>query len=451
MADFKDIALAHVRLDTENPRLADDKKNQPATLKAILADQSDKVMVLARDIARNGLNPLDRFMVMQASDDANDYIALEGNRRLTALKLLANPKLGTDLLAKAQVSKLEKLSAEAGIDNTMLLSCAVVADRGEARHWLRLRHGGQMKGAGVVEWGATEGQRFEARTDKASPELQVLSLLVEKEHITRDQLDSISITALRRLFADDAVRQKLGIEINRKQAEVKKLYPEKEVLKGLTAVAQKLADEDFKVRDIYAADDRKAFVSSIKSTQLPNPKSKLAKAEPLGNGSVGALGTGGGGTGQKGAGGKKPTVRKHVVPTKPALKVSKQKSKDIYIELQILRLEDHTISGGVMLRVFLELTIDHYMDVNSLTVPPKKHETLREKLKVVVSHLQAAGAMSKDHLKALRHIADNTTDLFLASIESLNAYVHSSDFKPTPKEVRTAWDRLEPFFVHIWK
>lgn len=447
MADFKDIALAHVRLDTENPRLADDKQNQPATLKAILADQSDKVMVLARDIARNGLNPLDRFMVMQAPDDANDYIALEGNRRLTALKLLANPKLGTDLLAKAQVSKLEKLSVEAGIDNTMLLSCAVVADRGEARHWLRLRHGGQMKGAGVVEWGATEGQRFEARTDKASPELQVLSLLVEKEHITREQLDSISITALRRLFADDAVRQKLGIEINRKQAEVKKLYPEKEVLKGLTAVAEKLADEDFKVRDIYAADDRKAFVSSIKSSQLPNPKAKLAKAEPLGTGSVGVLGgiaAGGGPTGK--GGGKKATTRRYVAPTKPALKIDNPRIKDIYIELQSLRLEEQTNAGGVMMRVFLELSVDQFIKKHKLG----KRDSLRKKVIAVKDHFKATGVMTDSELAPVQKaISDGS--FFATSIDTFNAYVHNEHFSPTPKEVRLAWDHLQGFFVNIWK
>ena len=447
MADTKDIALAHLRLDTSNPRLADDKQSQPAALKAMMESQGAKLIELAKDIAKNGLNPLDGFLVMQVEDAPNDYTVLEGNRRTTALKLLASPKLGAETFARGQLSKLETFAKEAAITNNTEITCAVVRDRDEAIHWLRLRHGGELDGAGLVRWGTPERERFESRAGKTSPELHVLSLLVNKGLISQQESEEVKITNLRRLLSDGHVRQKLGVDIDRKTGVVKTLYPEKDVLKGLTAIAQKLANDDFTVRSIYTDGDRAGFIGGFKASELPNPKTKLVTAVALergdvGNGLAGAKSS-------KLSGGKKASARRHVAPTKPALKVDQKRIKHIYSELQSLRLEDHTNSGAVMLRVFLELTVDHYIEVNSVPKPPK--ETLREKLKAVIKHLTTTGAMSKDQLRPIRKVADDTRDFLAATIEAFNAFVHSKDFEPSPRDVRVAWDNLEGFFVHIWK
>ena len=448
MAETKSIALARLLLDSSNPRLGDETKSQPDTIRAMLLAQGDKLVELAEDIIEHGLSPLDGFLVMPVEGSTTEYVVLEGNRRATALKLLVNPKLGAEVLKKAQVTKLERLAKTGEITNDTKVPCAVVKrrDDGEAVHWLRLRHGGEMDGAGLVRWGAADRERFEGRTaGKVNPELDVFGLMTAAAHLSGDDASRIKLTNLQRLLRDEHVRDVLGIEIDRKQGLVTSHYPKAEVMKGLSALAKKMVHPEFTVYDIYKAGNRKEFMGKFKASELPNPKTKLSKPQPLEAGAGGAAGGGAGGGGGKG-GGKKPTTRKHVAPSKPALKISEKRIKDIYIELQSLHLEHHTNSGGVMLRVFLELTVVHYLEFHKLPQVGK----LAHRLSTVRGHLKKTGVMTDDQLKAVSK-AISDPGFLATSIDALHTYVHDKEFSPTPRDVRITWDNLQGFFVNIWQ
>ena len=51
-------------------------------------DQQEAIIRLARNIAERGLNPTKRLLVKEAN---GKYVVLEGNRRITVLKLMSNP------------------------------------------------------------------------------------------------------------------------------------------------------------------------------------------------------------------------------------------------------------------------------------------------------------------------------------------------------------------------
>ena len=57
----------------------------------MIADQKGKLVVLAKDIFENGLSPTDLIMVVRMTEGKNQYKVLEGNRRVTCLKLIDNP------------------------------------------------------------------------------------------------------------------------------------------------------------------------------------------------------------------------------------------------------------------------------------------------------------------------------------------------------------------------
>jgi len=68
MTTSREIELSRLRLDPTNPRLDDGKQTQREALTAMLEAQGAKLVTLARDIAHNGLSPLDRFLVIEAED-----------------------------------------------------------------------------------------------------------------------------------------------------------------------------------------------------------------------------------------------------------------------------------------------------------------------------------------------------------------------------------------------
>src|SRR5690242_11222372 len=99
------IPIGKLLLDLENPRLAQGPESQRDALHALLRAEGRKTLELARSISESGPNPSERFMVIEAPDQPDRYIVLEGNRRLAALRLLAEPKQNGEGVLKAPTLK----------------------------------------------------------------------------------------------------------------------------------------------------------------------------------------------------------------------------------------------------------------------------------------------------------------------------------------------------------
>ena len=445
MTESRDIPLSRLRLDPVNPRLDDGKQTQREAFSAMLQAQGAKLVVLARDIVHNGLSPLDRFLVIQAEGSQDEYIVLEGNRRLAAIKLLLNPDLGANSLSVAEVRSLRELSSSSPYQADSEVDCVLVEDRDQAIHWLRLRHGGELDGAGTVDWGATERDRFESRAGKSSPELQLLQFAVAQKAITEEDAQLVSITNLRRLLNDRTVRDTLGIEIDRKAGTVSTRYPAAEVVKPVKKLFGDLASDDFVVGRIYRKEDREEYMREFGRSNRPDPKSRRPAAAVLSAAAGSATGASTGKSAK--AGGRVKARRKTVAPTTLSLRIDQRRLKDIYRELQRLKVEDHANAGAVLLRVFLELTVDDFIAKNRVSLKPSAK--LANRLQAVHDHMLTAGTMTRAELAPIRK-AISGQDLIAASIPLFNLYVHELSVSPSPSDVRAGWDNLESLFTRIW-
>ncbi|WP_208442466.1 ParB/Srx family N-terminal domain-containing protein, partial [Bartonella raoultii] len=149
MASTKKISLKKLKLDPENPRIPTCSTEEDAI---DLLCGAEQILELAKDIAENGISPCEKLIVLQ---DREKYIAVEGNRRLVALKLLDNPSLAP----KHLFWKFSQYSAsrQVQIDS---VECVIVSDRKEAKHWIETKHSGQNKGKGVKPWNAIQKARY---------------------------------------------------------------------------------------------------------------------------------------------------------------------------------------------------------------------------------------------------------------------------------------------------
>src|SRR5713101_7496103 len=105
MPESRSIQIEKLLLDVENPRLGQGLGGQVETAQAMLNAERKKTLVLADDIKNHGLNPADRFMVM-GSGKGDTYVVLEGNRRLTALRILQDPSIAAPILKSPSQKKL---------------------------------------------------------------------------------------------------------------------------------------------------------------------------------------------------------------------------------------------------------------------------------------------------------------------------------------------------------
>ena len=86
------IRIANLHLDLRNFRF-EEQHSQKEAIATMIADQKNKLVALAKDIFENGLNPTDLIIVVRLNEGNNQYRVLEGNRRVTCLKLINNPSL----------------------------------------------------------------------------------------------------------------------------------------------------------------------------------------------------------------------------------------------------------------------------------------------------------------------------------------------------------------------
>lgn len=245
---YKDriLKVSELFLDESNPRFPE-VRNQRDAIEAMLEDQGDKIANLAMDIYSNGLNPSSRLIVFK---EKNRFTDGDGNRRLTALKILETPSLA-DSYPRIK-KKIQQILATKGSVPTEV-SCVVFMQRKQARRWIENNHDGEQEGRGVVRWNAEQKDRFRG---KPSIGLAALDELSASNEITDDDRSRINKSTLDRLL--EYKNSKAALSISRDGE--KFIFGDKDKLK--LAV---LGLRDQKVDRVYTSAKGKDYLSEVLS------------------------------------------------------------------------------------------------------------------------------------------------------------------------------------------
>ena len=159
MPEHLELSIDELLLDRDNPRLGS-VSSQSDALASLVRLNPGHFRNLMASIRDDGLDPGDSLYVIR-SEDGQDFVVLEGNRRLSALKVLSNP----DVLAGTDLSDSEKrpLVQEAmGFEPSQVepIRCVRFDDRADADDWIRRRHTGVADGEGRIQWKPLEKQKF---------------------------------------------------------------------------------------------------------------------------------------------------------------------------------------------------------------------------------------------------------------------------------------------------
>ncbi|HNX76650.1 MAG TPA: hypothetical protein PLM07_12605 [Candidatus Rifleibacterium sp.] len=146
---FKEIDIGQLKLDRQNPRLPEQIKGKDtrAILNWMLSDAT--LIDLMASIAENGFFPGEPIIAM---NDGNGHVVIEGNRRLAAIMLLAEPELAT-ISPKAVYGLSEIARSKNSLPEKIWVY--VVADRSEVGNYLAFRHV-----TGVKSWPVISKARY---------------------------------------------------------------------------------------------------------------------------------------------------------------------------------------------------------------------------------------------------------------------------------------------------
>ena len=449
------VAVSDLLLDEANARIGQETASQQQAAFALAQSQGRRLVRLARSITEDGLDPAQLLSVVATGDRRRKYIVLEGNRRLLAIKALETPTIIQGALGAAEFKQLQTLSNRYHSQPIESLSC-ILYEQDEIAVFGRVlrRHAGSQDGAGLVEWGSDEKDRFAARhgsQTRRSLGGQALDFIaaVEGKPVSQARI----ATNLTRMLGSPEIRAKLGLE--RVQGELRATYSRDQVARALKHVIDGLVDESVNVKDIYTADDRKTFAARLPADVLPDPTRRLPSSVGLPD-----LAAGSGDT-DPSPSPPPPTPRRRkqkikaprtsVASPESGLNPSAPRANAIFNEIVQLSADQFPNAASVLLRVFLELSVDEYGKRESvLSDKDRKDWVLAKRMKTVAEHLESTSKIDNQLKKAITKIADSQQTL-AASVTAFHQYVHNPYVFPKASELRTAWDELQPFLEVLWE
>lgn len=450
----KTLKIESLELDLENPRitLATDQRD---AMQKIISEQKVKLINLAESIAIRGFNPMDRCLVLRSDRRAGKFIVLEGNRRVLCAKLLKNPSLVITLEMPAAFKKrLQKAALGFDAKKVERVDCYELADRAGGNDWIRRRHQGQDSGRGIVDWSPIAKSRFNGR----NPALQALDFVLEHADLTDEQRDMIEqkvpLSTLDRLLSTPTVRSAIGFEIKKGKLETE--LPPEEALKPLKRIILDLSDSKIiTVTDLKKVRQMEGYIAKMKPADRPNLLKKTGTAvlvETITSRDFTAKSS----PPVKAQRAARVAARTHIVPKNCRLHVTTPKILGIYNELKSLQLSRHVHAISVLLRVFLEMSVDEYLTAKARSTLTYKDvrsgrtldKNLRSKVKEVIDHMVQSGSDVKNFKGVTNAMADEKHPF---AIETLHAYIHNRFFTPLDRHLVAGWDDAQPFLENIWK
>ena len=447
MAKYKKLKLTELLVNTENYRF-ETVASQKEAIDKMLEDQHDNLYNLAEHIINNGLNPNDRIEVVASNHDKKKYIVLEGNRRTITLKLLNNPDLIEGSKFVSLKKKFKKLLDANKNGIIKEVDCLVYDDPKDADTWIGLKHGYGTSGVYTDTWEPLQKQRFGERTQgKTSTSLQIINLIKKANDVPieiKSNVEKITTTNLDRLIDDPDVRNFLGIEIN--NGVMQSTIDEKEVIKGLTQVIKDILDPKFTVKKIYSKEDRKDYINNFPKSSQPNTLNKASKpwqfnsaasAQPVVAPTIKSK--------------PNPKDRITLLPKSCVIKIGKPKVNTIYHELLKLDVNKFTNATAVLFRVFVELSVDSYIEEHNLVSTPsaaKSGMNFQQKMNVVANHLENKKFADAAICKGIKAAIKDSNDIL--GIDTWHAYVHNNKFSPTPSNLVITWDNMQDFMIIVW-
>lgn len=442
------VPASKLDFDLQNPRFPVQTSQREALEKTLLTNMS-KSFKLAEHLVAHGQNPSDPLLVHQ---DGMRFTVLEGNRRTAVLKVLNKPILLESMPdgpgVPAFCKKMKTLAERAANAELNKIAIVVLPSRQAADVWINLKHTGENDGAGTVQWDGNARARYRSKGDIG---LELLDFGKARNWFTDDDLRgpsgaSFPLTTLNRLLGDPQVREALGLTLSNNI--LLSLVPPDELEKGVKQVVSDLASGDWNVTRLKVKGDRKKYIDQLPAsarpdltrtvgpwqvdvdTVTPAAPPKVEEKEPKPR--------------------PKPSTRKALVPkdfvvhTNPAC----PRLAKILVELKKLEVEHHENAVAVLLRTFIELSLDDYIDRTGLTVQKSgKQAALAEKAKSAAADFKNKGLVDKHMEGNINRLVGHNSDpkAEAGSITTLHSFIHSRLSSPIASELKTVWDNIAPF------
>lgn len=505
----KKIHISKIIINPENYRF-DPVDNELQAINIMLKENNEKVKSLLKDILNNGINPSDLPIVIDTNgkylvlEGNRRFTALKIYNDVNILKKVSESYFEE----YSNFLKKNKAKNTFDLENIECLIFNDISDANhwiEVKHTNRNNGIGTVRWN--PQQSDRFRDAVNSSSDKVTYIPSLIEYLTKSDYypsIVKENINKIPTTTLERLLGDPLVRDFIGIDIIKKV--IYKMYPDTEIAKPLSKILVDLINKEITVSNVYTKSDRIDYISKFKEDEkididkkLPEklnlnimtsnpssnnsnnienkyPKQTTLFPTAINNNENNSLNnnTNDGGsqielsipnnnfenttvidnlpnnkkikqpikTGNK----KNINNRKYLIPGHISISIKNQRINQVYIELRKLEIDKFPNAISVLFRVFLELSLDEYIDTNKLD-SVNSNDKLNKKVQECLNHLKLKGLISKDLAKPVNVCVSDTNSIF--SINTFNSYVHNKHMYPDPTQLKNAWNQLEGFIISL--
>jgi len=463
-----------LQLDPANPRIPPSSKTLSQSELITELVTHDDVYQLALNIQANGFFPTEPLVAIR---EKGKYYVAEGNRRLAACKLLANPDAAPEdfrsrfklLSAKMSPTEFDKIPVVVAPnrDSTVpiiiarhtLSQIARWEPAMQASFYYRLVSAGLSVEDVANKFGLPAARIREGLHSHNLYQMACRLKLPVKvaDHVRNPR--EFNLTTLTRVFDSPHGRDFFGIELA-PDGKISGKIPPQEFQKGFARLVKDLASGDADSRTLNSPAQIKEYLEDFGPTEKPDLSKKgsfdsdsfLTKGKPA----------------KAKLGGKptkkpKPSKNRGLVPSDFVCNLKGDRIRDVLIELKILPPEKFPNAIALAFRCFLELCVHSYLNqkgeiknmenekkaeiqTKNLTrkpgQPPLRLEphwtpTLNEMLNRIVDPNR--NLLSDNQVaKAMKKTLKDEQDLF-----ALNLYTHNPNYHPSGPKLRNSWKHFD--------
>jgi len=478
---IKDIPLVLIDLDLRNSRFPRDAQSQDDAMKLMMNTAGDECLDMLKDLTRSGSMNSSDVPIVIARDKR--YMVMEGNRRLTCLRLWSNPTLlrQDESLNRRYYSRVERLVEDSAYFPSPVLRAAVAPSEEDADIWIERKHAGGAGGAGTVEWGAAMKDRRRARNDptKTSRAMAFVELVsgeyVEEPDVLTalETVRNARYSFIQRFVDRRVVRDMIGLEFSK--GEMSFRYgagPSLPIIRQmLTDFANPKAESGKTwARELDTVDDFRDYLNKYShllpggdgtgaSVDNDNDRERSTPTRPDGGHSDVARG---GSTDSEGEGivgqsrregaeetddlrPPRPTAGRDYIFRKLVLDKFTPRIQEMVRQTSLLSVRRQNETVSVMLRVILDLAAYQFLKSYGKEVPRNLDARIKEAIKIIDPQAPGALGQAEDTSQLRKAFHATTAD----AIRLVQYAVHDIHNGKTPMEVITLADRYTPVLVEM--
>ena len=458
----KYLSVTTLHLDEKNPRLGQETRGRsPREIIQYLFDH-DKALEVADSIVTRGYFANEPLL---AIPNGRNYVVVEGNRRLAALKALKEP----GLLSGSNGRAIERLARQADTDAISKVPVIVAPNRRATDRLLAGRHIGTPVRAWRAENRANfilskleEGYSDDQLLEKLGFKFQDIQAARQTMAITtvtysldlpdeiRTEIDNRHVklfSTLERVFDSSVGRMFLKVEPDPEHG-FRGTTTKKQFLRAFAHLvtdivlgkeSSRTLNTNENIRDYFEKRNQEAIAVSKKGRFFP--EDIIRKRRPAVH--------------KKAPSRKKgKQISQTVLPKNFKIHVGNDRLVDIRRELIRLKRSDFPNAGTVLLRVFLELAIKDYLErtgrLEEMTkelerenkLPRDGVPSMTDLVKEITSVAQEQ-LNKRDARKVERALRRDPAAAF--SLGDLNTFVHCTDI-PSDRDILQFWNRTESLF-----